>query len=732
MRKQLLGCLCCLLFGAALAIPRAAGKDAAQAVKPSRFVVEPYLQLPTPTGMTVMWETNTESPSQVDYGTTRSLGQRVRREARTALHEVRLQGLKPGARYFYQVRSGELVSEVFSFKTAPAPGTKRWRLAVYGDSRSNPRVHRRVAEQIARARVDLIVHTGDIVVNGKIHRTWQVEFFGPLGKLARSVPWVSSIGNHEADSENYFSYMALPGNERYFGFDYANAHIVCLDSNAWIARGRDSRQYQWADEHFKEKRSATWTLVAFHHPLFSAHATRPINPLRWDWAPLLLDPANRVDVVLTGHDHFYARNFRMGRLQDQPQAGVLFLTTAGGGAGLYPCLARDYVARTRSVHHFTLFDFDGDQVQVSAIDQNGKVFDRYQLTRRPTPPAEFCAFEVEEVRRFLRLGLARHPPSEVKSRAQHWLIDDQLRVPTRFRVPVSGSLIWDRSEGWTLKRSEVKFQIKPGQALEIPLQAEVRRHALGSNPELTIAFDAGKFRNRTIRFNPWKYAGPKEVAVSKVDRPLMQEGRDTDRTWKKATAYLLFPLTQPVSHRSDTTGSGAVGEATKAAPVEDRVRLLANKDWLFIRTEMADPQGHVSVPAPDPCAEGSRLVLSGEHVRVVLSDGRSIRTFAVSPESFRYYAVNGQEDSARTWSAVVNRTQEAWSVQVAIPRKYFSNPDRVRINVVHRRRIPDAKPPRQYQDCELCPTYEMGADPDLLPDWKTGDKVERFAHLIWP
>src|SRR5713101_41696 len=63
-----------------------------------------------------------------------------------------------------------------------------------------------------------------------------------------------------------------------------------------------------------------------------------------DWAPLFLEPANGVDGVITGHDHFYARNYRMGRLQDKSQPGVLFLTTAGGGASLYPTLARDYVA----------------------------------------------------------------------------------------------------------------------------------------------------------------------------------------------------------------------------------------------------------------------------------------------------------------------------------------------------------------------------------------------------
>src|SRR5262249_55975367 len=107
------------------------------------------------------------------------------------------------------------------------------------------------------------------------------------------------------------------------------------------------------------------------------------------------------------HDHFYARNYRMGRVANKPQPGVLFLTSAGGGAGLYRTKQRDYVAKENSTHHFTLFEFDGDRVRLSAIDVGGQVFDRYLLTKEPTPPDELCAFEIEEIRQFLRLALAQ-------------------------------------------------------------------------------------------------------------------------------------------------------------------------------------------------------------------------------------------------------------------------------------------------------------------------------------
>src|SRR5262249_22839030 len=412
-----------------------------------------------------------------------------------------------GTTYYYRVRSGGLVSEVYRFRTAPPPETRRWRMALYGDTRSNPPTHRRVAELMAQARPNPILHTGDIVRNGKDHDSWRREFFEPLGELARSVPWVSTIGNHENDAANYFSYAALPGNEHYFSLEFANTDIVCLDSNAWIEKGRDSQQFRWLTEHLAVPRRAAWTFVVFHQPLFSAHATRPVSALRWDWAPLLLDPANRIDAVLTGHDHFYARNYRMGRLGETPQPGMLFLTSAGGGAPLYPSQARDYVPCEKSPHHFVLFDFDGDRATVTATDIAGREVDRFVLTKDPTPAEEYCAYEIEELRQILRLALGGGRPIRLAD-GEAGTIDTNLRVPAHFAVPVSGRFEWQPVPGWKPARATVPFRVEPGEPLIIPLEAEVAAGPFRQNPSLTIRFDAGRFRNRVVEVAPFQLAGP--------------------------------------------------------------------------------------------------------------------------------------------------------------------------------------------------------------------------------
>src|SRR5579884_3980828 len=386
---------------------------AAEAEPEPALIVLPYLQNPKPDAMTVMWETNVALPGTVEYGPTPELGKSAAAAKDGTMHEVTLTGLQAGTTYHYRVRSGGLTSPTYRFRTAPAPGTKKWRLVVYGDSRSNPAVHAKIAEGIRKAEPDFFVHTGDIVFNGRDHASWRKEFFVPLGDLLRSTPWISTLGNHELDSPNYFSYVSLPGNQRYYTFDFANAHFICLDSTNAVAAKRDPEQTAWLKERLKEKRTATWTFAAFHHTLYSANPIRAVSPLRAEWAPLLIDPANHVDAVLNGHDHFYARSYPIGPLGDKPGRGVPFITTAGGGAPSYRATKRDFIALEKEAFHFTVWDFDGDRVTVRVIDLTGAEIDRFELTKEDKPSADFCAAEVEDLREALRLAVAAPPRARV-------------------------------------------------------------------------------------------------------------------------------------------------------------------------------------------------------------------------------------------------------------------------------------------------------------------------------
>src|SRR5262249_12841171 len=156
----------------------------------------------------------------------------------------------------------------------------------------------------------------------------------------------------EQNADNYYHFFPLPNNGAWYSFDWANAHFICLDSNQEL--GEDTEQYRWLEKDVAASR-AEWKVVFFHHPLFSAHPTRPINANRWSWQPLFQRMG--VPVVLTGHDHFYERCLPIGSATAATPETTWQFTTGGGGAPLYPIEPRIYTAVAQSVHHYVIFDF---------------------------------------------------------------------------------------------------------------------------------------------------------------------------------------------------------------------------------------------------------------------------------------------------------------------------------------------------------------------------------------
>ncbi len=80
----------------------------------------PYLQMATPTGLTVRWRTDQSVDGVVRYGTAPdSLGQTAVGNTGTE-HEVGLSGLQPDTRYYYSIgtSSGPLAGDfTYSFVT---------------------------------------------------------------------------------------------------------------------------------------------------------------------------------------------------------------------------------------------------------------------------------------------------------------------------------------------------------------------------------------------------------------------------------------------------------------------------------------------------------------------------------------------------------------------------------------------------------------------------------------
>lgn len=331
----------------------------------------------------IMWETNSEGPCTVLYGLDEKLGQQINTKSDRVeyglpwnrktvyIHKVWLENLQTGQVYYYRVMVPETESMLCTFKT-PGTDVDEVRFAVYGDCRSNPQVHRKVVERIIEKDVDFVVIAGDLVTDGGNYEQWGVQFFGPLKDLAESTPVYAIKGNHDKSNQNYFERLLVPpGKTANFAFDYGPVHFFCADNYS----GTETQILALIGADMGGNNSP-WKFVSYHVPSlnFGGHRSK------WGYPNALpsLSKAG-VDFAIAGHSHQYERFRPVAPPSDADGSYVTYITSGGGGAGLYSVKRSVYHAYAGKIHHFCLFDIKRDKLTMKAIDANGEVIDQISV-----------------------------------------------------------------------------------------------------------------------------------------------------------------------------------------------------------------------------------------------------------------------------------------------------------------------------------------------------------------
>lgn len=172
--------------------------------------------------------------------------------------------------------------------------------------------------------------------------------------------------------------------------DYQGVRIISLDSN----KQRDA-QVSWL-ESVLENNPNKWTIITFHHPVFSPAKDRDNAELRALWKPVF--DKYQVDLVLNGHDHTYARTGETGKQTDTQNVpsgyqqaydagiGTVYVVSVSGPK-MYNITRDEFAVRSaENTQLYQVIHIDGDALEYRAYKATGALFDAFTLKKQGDKP----------------------------------------------------------------------------------------------------------------------------------------------------------------------------------------------------------------------------------------------------------------------------------------------------------------------------------------------------------
>ena len=206
--------------------------------------------------------------------------------------------LQEATTYYYRVGDGEHWSSVQSFTTGYQ--NTGIQALVLGDlQESNNTNLEGILGQVDIANFDLTIQTGDLVDNGGSYALWNNTFSMleelPTGRLF-------AIGNHEQSGSldpNALIYNQ-EGGSSYYSAQYGNVFVATIAYNSFSQQVLEQLK---ADAQASQ---ATWKILVTHQPPYYTNKVAGMDASTQQAIAQAAQEAG-IDVVLSGHDHSYAR-----------------------------------------------------------------------------------------------------------------------------------------------------------------------------------------------------------------------------------------------------------------------------------------------------------------------------------------------------------------------------------------------------------------------------------------
>ena len=249
-----------------------------------------------------------------------------------------------------------------------------FRLAVFGDagrgSKDQFDLGAVMAEYQQAFGFDTVLLTGDNIYGADRPADMKKKFEDPYRALLdRNVKFYASLGNHDTSNQRFYAPFNMKG-EEYYRIERDGVSIYALNSNYL-----EKRQLDWLVEQLSKDPNA-WRVAFFHHPPYSSGGRHGSDEdVRTVLHPLFVK--HGIDVVFTGHDHFYERV--------KPQDGITYFVAGAAGKirkgdlkDRSPIMAAGFDTDLS----FMLVEFTGDEMHFQAVSKARKTVDSGVIKRR--------------------------------------------------------------------------------------------------------------------------------------------------------------------------------------------------------------------------------------------------------------------------------------------------------------------------------------------------------------
>ena len=234
--------------------------------------------------------------------------------------------LQEATTYYYRVGDGEHWSSVRSFTTGYQ--NTGIQALVLGDlQESNNTNLEGILNAVGIENYDLTIQTGDLVDDGGSYALWNNTFSMleelPTGRLF-------AIGNHEQSGSldpNALIYNQ-EGGSSYYSAQYGNVFVATIAYNSFSQQVLEQLK---ADAKASQ---ATWKILVTHQPPYYTNKVAGMDASTQQAIAQAAQEAG-IDVVLSGHDHSYARTEPLYNGEVDQEKGITYFICGSLGEKSY-------------------------------------------------------------------------------------------------------------------------------------------------------------------------------------------------------------------------------------------------------------------------------------------------------------------------------------------------------------------------------------------------------------